>query len=165
MPNSFVRPEVTFEEYLNAEKYYQMFIISKDITYMDNVAMWLYRDINDRTAGYGDAVDDNGKEVEVVTLTPTERTGTLLWYNHVKRVMADNFSHFFQKQAVADEEEADHLSGREIQRMYDLQLRALTGGDPTKEAAVLALDCWRALTELDAKAREAEELEKMRKKH
>lgn len=39
----------------------------------------------------------------------------------------------------------------------DTQLRALTGGDATKEAAVLRLDCWRALTELDATAREAHE--------
>lgn len=29
---------------------------------------------------------------------------------------------------------------------------------------VLSLNCWRALSELDAKAREAEELEKIRKK-
>ena len=38
------------------------------------------------------------------------------------------------------------------------QIRALTGGDITKEAAILQMDCWRALTELDAKAREAEEI-------
>lgn len=31
------------------------------------------------------------------------------------------------------------------------QIRALTGGDVTKERAVLQMDCWRALTELDAK--------------
>lgn len=43
-----------------------------------------------------------------------------------------------------------------------MKLRALTGGDLTKEKEVLSLNCWRALTELDAKAREAEELEKMR---
>ena len=37
------------------------------------------------------------------------------------------------------------------------QIRALTEGDVTKENEILALDTWRALTELDAKAREAEE--------
>ena len=40
------------------------------------------------------------------------------------------------------------------------QIRALTGGDITKEKAVLAMDTWRALTELDAKARDYEELER-----
>ena len=40
------------------------------------------------------------------------------------------------------------------------QIRALTKGDVTKEKQVLALDTWRALTELDALAREYEELNK-----
>ena len=37
------------------------------------------------------------------------------------------------------------------------QIRALTKGDITKESQVLALDTWRALTELDALAREYQE--------
>lgn len=57
--------------------------------------------------------------------------------------------------------ESEHVNFIEL---YNVQLRALTGGDPTKEKEVLSLNCWRALTELDAKAREAEELEKIRKK-
>ena len=40
------------------------------------------------------------------------------------------------------------------------QIRALTDGDITKEDAVFERDCWRALTELDAKALEAEEFRK-----
>ena len=40
------------------------------------------------------------------------------------------------------------------------QIRALTKGDVTKEQQVLALDTLRALTELDAQAREYEELKK-----
>ena len=39
-------------------------------------------------------------------------------------------------------------------------IRALTGGDITKEERIMKMDTWRALTELDAKAREAEELRK-----
>ena len=38
------------------------------------------------------------------------------------------------------------------------QLRALTGGDITKEEDVLNADTWSALSELNAKAREAEEM-------
>ena len=38
------------------------------------------------------------------------------------------------------------------------QIRALTKGDITKEAEVLALDTHRALTELNAQAREYKEL-------
>ena len=44
------------------------------------------------------------------------------------------------------------------------QIRALTGGDITKEKQIEKSDVWRALTELDAKAREAEELNDKLKK-
>ena len=37
------------------------------------------------------------------------------------------------------------------------QIRALTGGDITKEKEVMSMDCWRALTELNEKAREQQE--------
>ncbi len=38
------------------------------------------------------------------------------------------------------------------------QIRALTKGDITKEKEILSLDTWRALTELNAQAREYKEL-------
>ena len=40
----------------------------------------------------------------------------------------------------------------------DSQIRALTKGDITKEDAVLSMPCHRALTELDALAREYDDL-------
>ena len=43
------------------------------------------------------------------------------------------------------------------------QIRALTGGDITKEREVLKMDCWRALTELDAKAKDYEDMRKAAK--
>ena len=159
--DALLQQGVSFGEYLYAEKYYQNFIASKDMEWLDNVAMWLYRDKNGRAAGYGDAIDDEGNKVDDVTLTPGERIGTMLWYAHIKHVMADAFPHFFKKTTIEDGE-PERVNFIEL---YNVQLRALTGGDATKEKEVLALDCWRALTELDAKAREAEELEKIRKKH
>ena len=44
------------------------------------------------------------------------------------------------------------------------QVRALTGGDVTKEEAVLNVDTWTALAELDAKAKEAREYSEKYKK-
>lgn len=157
-----LQKDVTFEEYLYAEKYYQIFIETKDMEWLDNVAMWLYRDSHGRAAGHGDAVDDNGKTIEEMTLTPGERTGTMLWYDHVKREMSKAFPHFFKKVEPDEDGEPRHVNFIEL---YNIQLRALTGGDATKEREVLQLDCWRALTELDAKARESEELEKIKKSH
>ena len=40
------------------------------------------------------------------------------------------------------------------------QIRALTKGDITKEKQVLAMDTWRALAELDAQAKEYEEMQR-----
>lgn len=151
--------DVSFRDYLFAEKYYQLYIDTKDIRWMDNVAMWLYRDANGTPAGTGHAVSDDGRKVEEFELTAGERLGTLLWYGHVKAEMAKMFTHFFRPAPqIGDTSENRYID------QYNIQLRALTGGDPTKEAAVLSLECWRALTELDAKAREAEELESIRKK-
>lgn len=50
-----------------------------------------------------------------------------------------------------------------VREAMDTQIRALTGGDITKEEQVLACDTWRALTELEAKAREAEDFKKKMK--
>ena len=40
----------------------------------------------------------------------------------------------------------------------DAQIRALTKGDITKEKEILSLDTWRALTELNAQAKEYKQL-------
>ena len=56
------------------------------------------------------------------------------------------------------------LSFKQLQENMNTQIRALTGGDITKEREVLCMDCWRALTELDAKAKDYEELNKNTKK-
>ena len=52
----------------------------------------------------------------------------------------------------------------QLRESTNAMIRALTGGDITKEAAIMKMDTWRALTELDAKAREVEELRKATKK-
>lgn len=52
-----------------------------------------------------------------------------------------------------DDEEID------LRVVTDAQLRLLTDGDVTKEDAVRRVDCKRALTELNAKAKEAREMQ------
>lgn len=54
--------------------------------------------------------------------------------------------------------------GAMLQEAMDAQIRALTKGDITKEAEILALDTWRALTELNAQAREYKQLQSQLKK-
>ena len=50
--------------------------------------------------------------------------------------------------------------GEVLRTAMNAQIHALTGGDITKEEAVLSMDTWRALTELDAKAKEVEDIKR-----
>ncbi|MDE7136070.1 MAG: hypothetical protein K2N91_05515, partial [Muribaculaceae bacterium] len=68
------------------------------------------------------------------------------------------FPNFFKK--VGDESELEPPTYDELRRNIDAQIRALTKGDVTKEKEILALDALRALTELDAQAREYDEIRK-----
>lgn len=72
-----------------------------------------------------------------------------------------HFSHFFPN-LYRPAPTADGLP--DLREAMLAQIRALTSGDVTKEERVLNVDTWTALAELDAKAREARELEKMYKK-
>ena len=128
-----------FVDYLNCEIIYQGFLQTNDEKRMDALARILYR-------------DDDDNAPDQLTLTPTERTGTFIWYTSVKMAMAKAFPHFFKP--------SKGEGAPKLMELTNAQLRALTEGDVTKESIVEGLDCWRCLTELDAKAREAEEFER-----
>jgi len=128
-----------FADYLNCEAIYQTFLQTKDETRIDALARILYRDNEDNAP-------------ERLVLTPTERTGTFIWYTSAKMAMAKAFPHFFKP--------SEGETTPQLMEMMNAQIRALTEGDVTKEEKVEELDCWRCLTELDAKAREAAEFER-----
>jgi hypothetical protein len=94
-------------------------------------------------------------------LSKVEETNVFYWFTSIKRYFASMFTYFFQQT------EDDSLAPKAVTLAYlqnnmNTQIRALTGGDITKEKEVLDMDCWRALTELNAKAKDYEELEKIR---
>lgn len=72
------------------------------------------------------------------------------------------FKHFF-KSATTDESMLSSPSLQQLQESMNTQIRALTGGDITKEKEVLSMDCWSALTELDAKGKDYEDIRKTAK--
>ena len=128
-----------FVDYLNCEIIYQGFLQTRDDKRLDALARILYR-------------DDNDDAPEELKLAPEERMGTFIWYTSVKLAMSKAFPHFFKP--------SKGEGAPKLMEMTNAQLRALTDGDVTKEEMVEELDCWRCLTELDAKAREAEEFER-----
>jgi hypothetical protein len=128
-----------FGDYLMAEQYYQLAVSSGKPEMIEKLATFLY-------------VKRNGKHPKRLSLSPAEQMGTLRWFAHVKSYFAERWPYFFRR-VDADIEEMDI----DLMGAMDAQIRALTEGDITKEDTIKALPCWRALTELNEKAREAKE--------
>jgi hypothetical protein len=128
-----------FGDYLLAEQYYQLAVSSGKPEMVERLATFLY-------------VKRNGRHPEQLSLSPAEQMGTLRWFAHVKSVFAERWPYFFRRiEGDIDEQDIDLMGA------MDAQIRALTDGDITKEETIKALPCWRALTELNQKAREAKE--------
>lgn len=130
---------VSFMDYLSAETAFQIYLSAKKPETLDALARILYR-------------KQNGDAPKRLKLDVAERTGVFAWYCYVKAEFARQFPSFFRP-AGGEPTKWDLL------KMANVQLRALTQGDVTKEEMIKNMDCWRALTELNEKAREAAEFE------
>ncbi len=133
--------DVSFEDFLSLDNLYQGFLQTQNKQLLQDMANILYQS-------------------RFMKLTPEEYTCIFYWFTSVKRYFAKLFTHFFSN---APEGTSTSLSFAQLQENMNTQIRALTGGDITKERDVLHMDCWRALTELDAKAKDYEELKKIMK--
>lgn len=91
-----------------------------------------------------------------IVLEPFEVLNIFYWWAAVKNMVNSAFPNLFQN--IDNEAAHETPSLAEMRRTVDVQIRALTKGDITKEATVLSMEAMRALTELDAQAREYEEL-------
>lgn len=92
-----------------------------------------------------------------------ERHAVALYWASLKEFYRLHFKEFYRGG------EDSSLSGgavtpQEVQDSVNAQIRALTKGDVTKEAEVMAASTWRALAELDAQALEYRKLKEMSKK-
>jgi hypothetical protein len=131
---------VTFEAYLAMEKFYQGFLRNRDTALLEKLGRLLY-------------VEENGYSEDQV-FTEGERLNCFMWFAWIKDEFAGYFPNFFRPAGAAGPKSGE----RDIISRMNMQIRALTGGDITKEAIIRKMDCWRALTELDAKALDAREL-------
>ncbi len=126
--------EMDFGTYLRIENYWQAFLASHDEGAVDRMSVLLYEGLAPQDAADG-----------------LLRYAVACWYSALKEVLAGKFPHLFRHAGGADAQPPDMAA------VMNAELRALTGGDVTREQAVRAVGCWRALEELNAKAREAEE--------
>lgn len=133
---------VPFNDYLKMEIAYQMYSSTKNEAYLTSLARLLYR-------------KKDGKPADDINPDKAEKLCVYLWYAHIKDVFAQLFPELFRKKTHDDDENVDF----DMRQITDAQLRLLTDGDVTKEQAVRQVDCKRALTELNAKAKEAREMQ------
>lgn len=124
--------ELTFEEYLMLENRYQAHLVSESPQPVDEMTAMLY----------------NGK-----VDSPLARYNTVFWFCALKKMFSIQWPDLFPPPTIGH-------SDINMVEIMNAQIRALTGGDITKEAAVRKVGCWRALEELNAKARDMKNLKK-----
>ena len=134
---------VSFEDFLTLDNLYQGYLQTQKENLLHDMALILY-------------------QARFIRLSKEEATSIFYWFTSVKRYFASLFTHFLGISPSNGENAA--LSYKQLQDNVNTQIRALTGGDITKDRDVLRMDCWRALTELDAKAKDYDELQKATKK-
>lgn len=128
--------DLTLEQWLSCENLYQGYQYTQDSELLRQIAAILYSKEN-------------------ILLSPSEEISIFYWWSSVKQMVAYMFPYFFRPAPVNSSDTPDADS---VRRSVDAQIRALTKGDISKEDQILSMPAIRALTELDAQAREYEEL-------
>jgi hypothetical protein len=128
---------VPFFNYLTLENYYQAFLLSPSPDVLHRMASILYPGCSDDAP-----------------LSGYELTAVQMWYVAVKWRLSETFTNFFRPSGGGAP-----VTRQSLTDGMNAQIRALTQGDVTRESAIQNIDTWRALTELDALAREAREFE------
>lgn len=145
LPADFM--EVPFEKYLYCDNLYQGYLQTKSEDILTEMAQVLY----------------DGRHVHPNT---AQRVSVFYWFPALKAFFSRKFHHFLQPIATTTNTSnllQSQTTAEKIEESMNAQIRALTKGVITKEKQILSLDTWRALTELDAKAHDAEEYRKITK--
>ena len=130
--------EVPFETFIICDNLYQGYLQTQNDELLDQLGATLY-----------------GK---AMTFKPYERISIFYWFAALKDTFSRKYPVFFQPIDAATGGNLLGSSASSVEDAMNAQIRALTKGDVTKEAEVLALDTHRALTELNTQAREYKEL-------
>ena len=130
--------EVPFETFIICDNLYQGYLQTQDDALLDELGATLY-----------------GKSID---FKPYERISIFYWFAALKDSLSRKYSDLFQPITGASDGNLLGSSAPSVEDAMNAQIRALTKGDVTKEKEVLALDTHRALTELNAQAREYKEL-------
>lgn len=132
-----IEDDLSFDDYLACEALWQVWQTTQADSLLRDMAAILYRK-------------------EDIKLKEHELLSIFYWWAGLKALLSRRYPNFFQISPI--EPAIQHVDELTLRRSMDSQIRALTKGDITKESTILSLPAVRALTELDALAREYEEL-------
>lgn len=130
---------VPFETYIVVDNLYQGYLQTQSDDLLDELASVLYPGIK-------------------TPLAPDEHIAIFYWVASLKEFFARRYPDFLQPVSAQSGENLLGSSLPNVEEAMNAQIRALTKGDVTKESEILALDTWRALTELNAQAKEYQQL-------
>ena len=130
---------VPFETFIVCDNYFHGYLQTQQDYLLDEIGRVVYQDAK-------------------LSFQPWQRIAIFYWMVALKDLFARQFPEFFQPAGSASDGNLLGSTPSTVEASMNAQIRALTKGDVTKEAEVLALDTWRALTELNAQAREYKEL-------
>lgn len=143
---SFMLLDLPFGKYLECDNYFQAWYSKGVDSYLYEIFKRLYHIPEDR---------------EKVKLTPFDYKAIILWWSAVNYRYQSMFPHLYNEEG--ENAQVDRESRRAC---IDAQIRMLTKGDVTKEDLVLNHTMTiRALTELDAQAKESEEIKRIMNKN
>lgn len=134
--------DVPFEKYLYVENLYQGYLRTQNHQLLQEMGQILY-------------------DCEGVHFNQAEKLNVFYWWTSLKNYFSQLFPNFFVPAGAPSDGNLlgnPKPIGQQLREAMNAQIRALTKGDITKEKEVLALPTPRALTELDALAKEAEEI-------
>lgn len=139
--------DTNFATYFEAENSYQAYIFKKDENYLVRLLAVLYQ----TTAEY-----------ILKNATAQDRIMCLMWFIGIKEYFAKKWKYLFKKDDLDDGNDDEPVPPNMFEIITN-QVRILTQGDITKNKLVLGSPTWDALTELDNKCREYEQLKKQSK--
>ncbi|MBR3564737.1 MAG: hypothetical protein IKN91_00190 [Paludibacteraceae bacterium] len=138
---------VPFRDYLYCDNLYTGYLHTQNADLLTDIARQLYH-------------------ATTLTLSKEESVSIFYWFASLKAYYQRRFSYLFSTEPTQGDNLLTPMQTTEqrLQTAMDNQIRALTKGDVTKETEVLNTDTLRALTELNAMAREYQDLERESKK-
>ena len=141
--------DATFGEFLHADGLFLMYLNNPEANAdrLSEIAEMLYPGIGRAAA-----------------TSPLMNANIIVWLTGLKHQLTGMYPYLFAAPAAADYEETPEEAAARRRRATLSMIRALTGGDITKENDILQTAAHSALNELNEKAREAKELEKLSKK-